>query len=185
MQVSQQTSFKVVRNNFVELLSSSRWEMNLNEGLTNICLITEYTDVCIQAINCQNTWNIKAVEYLAILKYAYHIQVIFIIEVDFYGLACLSLNANKFLQGPRNSSKVIRFGSFSAGLFLGFAWKWNFHRWAKLMNFNKGFCPSVGRPFSPVHYIVFAPLSSDKLNALTLPKKLRFCSICSLLHPFV
>lgn len=123
-------------------------------------------------------------EYLAILKYAYHIQVIFIIEVDFYGLACLSLNANKFLQGPRNSSKVIRFGSFSAGLFLGFAWKWNFHRWAKLMNFNKGFCPSVGRPFSPVHYIVFAPLSSDKLNALTLPKKTSILLDLLLASPF-
>lgn len=42
MQVSQQTSFKVVRNNFVELLSSCRWEMNLNEGLTNICLIINW-----------------------------------------------------------------------------------------------------------------------------------------------
>lgn len=36
MQALQQTSFKVVRNNFVEIC---RWKMNLNEGLTNISLI--------------------------------------------------------------------------------------------------------------------------------------------------
>lgn len=55
---------------------------------------------------------------------------------------------------PKSSDFLL----FSAGLFLGFAWKWNFHRWTKLMNFNKGLCPSPARRFSPVRYIVRHPI---------------------------
>lgn len=55
---------------------------------------------------------------------------------------------------PKSSDFVL----FSAGLFLGFAWKWNFHRWTKLMNFNKGLCPSPARRFSPVRYIARHPI---------------------------
>lgn len=83
----------------------------------------------------------------------------------------LSFTYNTFIPRGKylhtcNSSD---FDSFLTRLFLRFAWKWNFHRWAKLMNFNKGLCVLHLLISFLTHTVILLP--RDKLNALTLFKK--------------